>query len=97
MHLKPEELRIVKRLLQEYVPGHEVWVFGSRAHGRHLKPFSDLDLAIMTDSPLSLDAFVRLKHAFTESDLPFRVDVVDWAATEPHFKDIIAKEHSVIL
>ncbi len=33
-----------------------------------------------------------LKHAFSESDLPFRVDVVDWAATEAGFRKIIEAE-----
>ena len=96
MHLKPEELKIVKRLLEDHVPGREVWAFGSRVHGRRLKPFSDLDLAVIGDVPLSLDAYTSLKHAFTESDLPFRVDVVDWATTAPKFRAIIEKDHIVL-
>ena len=47
---------------------------------------SDLDLAVMTDTPLSIDRTAALRAAFTDSDLPFRVDVVDWASTSEAFR-----------
>jgi type I restriction enzyme S subunit len=37
-----------------------------------------------------------LNEAFAESDLPWRVDVVDWASTAPEFQRHIA-DHSVPL
>ena len=55
----------------------EAWVFGSRATGR-ARRYSDLDLAIDAGRPLTLDELARLAEAFRESDLPYRVDIVDW-------------------
>jgi predicted nucleotidyltransferase len=52
MNVLPNELKLIKEILQRYVPEQTVWAFGSRVHGRQLKPFSDLDLAIITDNPL---------------------------------------------
>ena len=31
-----------------------------------------------------------LKEAFRESDLPFKVDVIDWASTKENFRKLIA-------
>jgi predicted nucleotidyltransferase len=44
----------VVRILHEQVPAMAVWAFGSRA--KHAaKPYSDLDLELITQQPLSLD------------------------------------------
>ena len=52
--ISPGQWDIVHDILQRHVPGHEVWAFGSRAR-RRAKPYSDLDLAIITQAPLPLD------------------------------------------
>ena len=49
--ISPGQWNIVHDILQRHVPGHEVWAFGSRAR-RRAKPYSDLDLAIITQAPL---------------------------------------------
>ena len=54
---------------------------------------SDLDLALMTDEPLSVDRTARLRAAFTDSDLPFRVDIVDWATASESFQHRILANH----
>lgn len=57
---------------------------------------SDLDIALITEKPLDIGVLADLKEALAESNLPFRVDVVDWAATDPQFQEIIARRHVVI-
>jgi len=37
-----------------------------------------------------------LKDAFIESDLPFKVDVADWAAASENFKKIIKTDRSLV-
>ncbi|MFP4162869.1 MAG: nucleotidyltransferase family protein [Chitinispirillaceae bacterium] len=86
-----QELNLVKRILQEHVPEYEVHAFGSRVQGRTERN-SDLDLVIMTEKPLPILTLADLKEAFSESDLPFRVDVVDWASTTENFRKIIEKQ-----
>ena len=93
--LHPDHWAIVREILQRNVPQYEVWAFGSRAT-RTAKKFSDLDLAIITDQPLSLDVSASLRNDFSESDLPWKVDVLDWAATNESFRKIIARDKVVI-
>lgn len=50
----------------------------------------------MTDKPLSLEVHANLKDAFSESDLPWKVDIVDWALTSEQFRKIIQKQFEVI-
>lgn len=88
--IQPNELQLVIKILAEHVPSLHVKAFGSRVNGTANRN-SDLDLMIMTSTPLPLLALADLKDAFAESDLPFRVDIVDWAATDEHFRKIIEK------
>lgn len=92
--IKDTEKEIISQILQRIVPEYPIWVFGSRIKGT-AKPFSDLDLAVITDKPLSLHKHAELIEAFSESDLPWKVDVVDWAVTSEQFKAIIQKHYEV--
>lgn len=93
--LKSEYLETVKHILAEHMPEYEVLAFGSRVTG-NVKEFSDLDLVIMTDRPLPLRRMARLKEAFSESNLPIKVDVVDWATTDENFRAIIRRGTEVV-
>lgn len=96
MYIDNDDLALVKTILQTHIPEYKVWAFGSRVQGRRLKPFSDLDLAVVTDKPLELDRYCELREAFAESDLPFRVDIVDWACATPGFREIILKHYEEV-
>lgn len=93
--MTPQERAIVLRILNEIVPDREVRAFGSRVTGK-AKPFSDLDLAVMGDEPLPLEMRARLEEAFLESDLPWKVDVLDWAQVDEDFKRIISNSWIVL-
>ena len=96
LELRPGELEIVREILRRHLPGREVWAFGSRVKGK-ARTFSDLDLAVLGDQPLALSTRADLAEDFSESDLPWRVDVVDWAATSESFKKIIERDKVVLL
>lgn len=93
--LRPAEWEIICDLLQRHLPEREVWVFGSRVKGS-AKPFSDLDLAVLGSQPLTLSALADLADGFSESDLPFKVDIVDWATTSERFRKVIKDNHVVL-
>lgn len=76
--------------LSRHVPDREIRVMGSRAEGRG-KPFSDLDLVVMGDQPLSLRARGELRDAFDESNLPFAIDIIEWASSSAAFRRVIAE------
>ncbi|MDE0103113.1 MAG: restriction endonuclease subunit S [Bryobacterales bacterium] len=80
----------MRDVLRRHVPDREVLAFGSRAKWT-AKDYSDLDLAIMGEEPLSLHASSALDEALVDSDLPFRVDIVDWARIDEGFRAIIRR------
>lgn len=92
LDLTAEHRRLVLEILAANLPANTTaWVFGSRAAGR-ARRYSDLDLAIDVGRRLTLDEFARLAEAFSDSDLPYRVDIVDWHAVEDGFRRTIAAE-----
>lgn len=95
IELRPEHWEIVARILQKHLANREVWAFGSRAT-RRAKEFSDLDLAVIGDQSLGLDLEAALAEDFAASDLPFKVDVVDWATTPDSFRRIIERDKVVL-
>ena len=93
--LSPNYLATVERILAEHVPECEVRAFGSRASWT-AKDYSDLDLAIVCAGPVDWRTLSRLKEAFEESDLPMRVDVLDWHAISESFREAIKQEYVVL-
>jgi predicted nucleotidyltransferase len=87
-----EHRGLVIDLLRAHLPpGVAVWVFGSRATGA-ARRYSDLDLAIDAGRPLSLDETGAMAEAFSDSDLPYRVDIVDWCLVEDDFRRLITAD-----
>ncbi len=93
--LRPDYWDIVRDILRQHVPDRAVWAFGSRVTWT-AKEYSDLDLAILGDEPLPLSASSALAEAFGESDLPFKVDVVDWGRASNGFRKVIEREYVVV-
>ena len=93
--ISAENWQIVSDILNRIVPGREVWAFGSRANWT-AKEFSDLDIAIVSDEPLSMALMADVREAFQESSLPFKIDIVDWAAITPSFREIVEKAKVVL-
>ena len=93
LDIETQDLQIVKTILRKHLPAHaSVYVFGSRIKG-NAKKFSDLDLAIDNNMPLDSNLLAELNFDFEESDLPYKVDVVDWNAISQSFQQAI-HEHA---
>jgi predicted nucleotidyltransferase len=88
LQVRPDHLEIVREILKRHVPDRAVWAFGSRVAGT-AKDTSDLDLAIAGDQPLDFGTLASLRDDFSDSNLPYRVDVVDWATVSEPFRRII--------
>ena len=87
--LPADHRQAVLKILRAHLPrSTKAWVFGSRATGR-ARQYSDLDLAVDAGRPLTLDEFAGLSDAFSESDLPYRVDLVDWQNIDRRRRQII--------
>ena len=93
--IRPADLATIRRILREHVPALEVRAFGSRV-AWNARETSDLDLALMTDKPLTVARMADLRAAFTHADLPFRVDIVDWESTSEAFRRVVEAEYAVV-
>jgi uncharacterized protein len=67
------------------------FIFGSRARGSAGR-FSDIDLLLDAPSPLALDVIAELEEAFSESELPIRVEVVEARRADPSFLAAISRD-----
>ncbi len=93
--LSPPHLATVKDILKQHVPECEVRAFGSRVKGP-IKPYSDLDLLLISPKKIPRTVMIPLKEAFAESNLPFRVDLLDEHTVSDSFKNIIQKKYLVL-
>ncbi|MEN8255880.1 MAG: nucleotidyltransferase domain-containing protein [Verrucomicrobiota bacterium] len=93
--LPASQLETVRHILSAHVPDCEVRAFGSRI-GNAAKAWSDLDLAVVGNSKLEKSTLFALKEAFEESDLPIRVDVLDWHTISPEFKAVVEAGYEVV-
>ena len=96
LDISPEHLQTVKTILSDFVPECEVRAFGSRVNGTARK-HSDLDLCICGNEKLDWKLLADLKDALMESDLPFRVDVLDYHAMPMHFREHVGKGEVIAL
>lgn len=93
IHISRAELAIVRDILDRCLPpGFAAYAFGSRATGRRLKPWSDLDLAIEGPAKLERHILGRLADEFDEALLDWKVDVLDLNDIGPEFRRIVDRQ-----
>lgn len=88
LDVRADHLGWIQTLLGRYVPMATVWAFGSRVQGT-ARATSDLDLCVDNHHALSFETLAALRDAFAESNLPYKVDVVDWHSVNPAFQALI--------
>ena len=84
MFIEEKHLRIINAILAKYP--YTFYAFGSRVKGTS-KKFSDLDLCFIEKIPDSEQN--RLEADFEESDLPYKVDLLDWYQCDEAFQHLI--------
>ena len=90
-----EEFEIIIKILNAHIKKGKVHAFGSRYKNNNRK-FSDFDIAIDTGEKLSFEFLNILKDAFEESDLPYRVDIIDYNNISDKFKKIVDGGNEII-
>ena len=92
--LTPSHEEAIRNILKKHIPDTEVWAFGSRVRWT-AKDTSDLDLVIASDEKTPSKVMTLLKLDFEDSELPFKVDVLDWQRISEEFQGIIKEEYVV--
>jgi len=91
------EMKIILDIIKTYAPYCSVLAFGSRYKWTPTDS-SDLDLAFVqsNNEKLSLHQLGELREAFSESNLPYKVDVLDYHGISESFRGIIDAGYEVI-
>ena len=87
IHMELRHWHIVQEILKKYP--YDFYVFGSRVKGTERK-LSDLDICFKEAIPWNVRS--HIDEDFEESDLPFKVDVVDWNMCDEEFRKKIAPD-----
>ena len=92
--IEDDVLSEIKDILRSVLPETvKIYVFGSRATGIRVKPYSDVDIALDNNGdfmPSEIMSSLRMKFEF--SSLPYRVDVIDLNAITDNFRNIIKND-----
>lgn len=64
---------------------YQAFIFGSRAIGKSRK-FSDYDVGILGKKPVLPENKILIEEALEESDIPYKVDIVDFSSVSEKFK-----------
>jgi len=86
----------VECVLGRFLPETEVRLVGSRTRSG-AKRQADIDLLVMRPEPLSSLERALLNTAFEESDIPFKVDVLEWGSLAPSFRASLTEGGAPVL
>ncbi|MCF8463031.1 MAG: nucleotidyltransferase domain-containing protein [Rickettsiaceae bacterium] len=88
LNIEEKHLVIVNNILKKY--DYSFFVFGSRITAK-VKKLSDLDLLYFDNIPTG--EIIKLEEEFEESDLPYKVDLVNYNQCDEDFKKTIGKNY----
>lgn len=91
--LSEVEFQILKDLLIDPLKdqGAQLWIFGSRARGDHQK-FSDIDILFSVSKKLPEIFLFNIKDSLEESNLPYKVDLVNLENLAKSYRDDVLKD-----
>ena len=95
LDIKPNHFQELQTILNKYAADCAVVAFGSRVKGT-ARQYSDLDLCIKGKEALGLKRLSELQDAFSESNIPYKVDIIDWHTISESFRQI-EEENKVVL
>jgi predicted nucleotidyltransferase len=94
LDITKEQRKTLLAFLRRFIPGVEVWAYGSRVK-RTARPNADLDLVFFTTAAQK-PLVSELKESLAESDLPFLVDIHVWDEVPERFHAIIRNQYVVL-
>ena len=83
--------KILLDIIEKYVPGCNVYLFGSRARRTH-QSGADVDLAIDAGKSVDYSIVFKILGDIEETTIPLFVDVVDLYSASDEFKGEVKKD-----
>src|SRR6185295_18961938 len=91
LQLEEKHHKIIQQILDKYP--YNFYAYGSRVKGTARK-YSDLDICYQEEVPLSIISQIR--EQFTESNLPFEVELVNCKHMRPKFQELIKSDLTLL-
>ena len=90
-------LELLKNIVGDVFKGEDVTVilFGSRARGDYFET-SDMDVGILPKREMDKSKIALLRERIEDSNIPYKVDVVDLSRASKEFTDKVIKEGLLI-
>ena len=93
--IAPQHWSMIDEILRRCMPDLSIWAYGSRVTG-HSWQYSDLDLVVVGETAVDSVTMWNARDAFSESRLPYMVDLKDWHLIPQHWRDEILRCYAVI-
>ena len=87
LQIEGKHWEIIQNILGKYP--HKFYAYGSRVKGTAGK-YSDLDLCFQEKIPWNV--LSHIQEELEESNLPFKVDLVNWEWMSSNFQELIKKD-----
>lgn len=78
-------------VISALMPNVKIYLFGSRARGTNSSR-ADIDIALDGGKPLAIEDVDEIKSMFKESNIMYRIDVVDFHQVSELMRNEISKE-----
>ncbi len=88
--ISPEDKQFIIDTISQHLPNAKIIAFGSRILGNAVQ-YSDMDVAIDQGAPVKLLKLSEISEVFSESDLPYKVDIIDYRRVTQEFQGLINK------
>ncbi len=87
-----EEIKkLIKNAAKRYLAGdYKLFLFGSRT-ARENRAFSDIDVGVLAGEKIPGRTMIKIQEELEESRIPFKVDLVDFAAVSDQFRNVALK------
>ena len=72
----------------------KIVIFGSRARGDNIA-CSDIDIGIIPKGEFNINSMTLLREFIENSNIPFKVDIVDFSSTSEQFKREALKDAEI--
>ena len=92
-----DALRVLKDIIEDVFKEGDVLIvlFGSRARGDYIKT-SDIDIGILPKSEMDKNNLILLRERIENSNIPYKVDVVDLSQTSQGFTQKVLEEGEIV-
>lgn len=81
----PQIKKIIARNLD--LSEYRLFLFGSRASGKNAE-YSDFDIGVIGEKPLPSSLKINIEGDLEDSDIPMKVDIVDFYQMPEKFKNV---------